>query len=139
MRAEVPPGASYPEGWVIVWDSTRAIRRRIRSAATLHVLDALPDHLSFTEWRKLHQIRLATELGIAQGSVSKAMQELHDLALVERRGSGAHVEWRMSLTAGWRGNATSYNAARRARATADRHAAAICRRSDIMETGGRPR
>jgi len=100
---------------MITWDSTRALRRRIRSLSTIHVLDALPDHLSWTEWRRLQQADVAGELGIGQASVSRAMAELLDLGLVERRGRHACIEWRLALSAGWRGGPAAYHAARRER------------------------
>ncbi len=115
MRAEVPPGCGYPEGWMITWDSTRQIRRKIRSVATLHVLDALPDYLSWTEWRRLPQQQLAASLDLGQASISRALTELLGLQLIERRGNGPVTEWRLSLSAGWRGGAPAYHAARRTR------------------------
>ena len=92
-------------------EARHQIIRELRSAATLRVFLALPDHLSWTEFRSLNQSELATDLEIDNASVSRAMRDLLNRGIVERIGAGPVMKWRLSLKWGWRGNAAAYHAA----------------------------
>jgi DNA-binding Lrp family transcriptional regulator len=106
------PGATYGKRFLIMFDEARhQIIKELRNAATLRVFLALPDHLSWTEFRPLNQGQLASELEIDQASVSRAMKDLLNRGIVEREGKGPASHWRLSLKWGWRGNAAAYHAA----------------------------
>lgn len=94
-------------------DARHQIIKELRSAATLRVFLALPDHLNWTEFRPLNQSDLATELEIDNASVSRAMRDLLSRGIVERTGKGPVMQWKLSLKWGWRGNAAAYHVAMR--------------------------
>ena len=94
-------------------EARHQIIKELRSAATLRVFLALPDHLSWTEFRSLNQSELATALEIDNASVSRAMRDLLNRGIVERTGKGPVMKWKLSLKWGWRGNAAAYHTAMR--------------------------
>jgi DNA-binding IclR family transcriptional regulator len=94
-------------------EARQEIIDQLRNGATLRVFLALPDHLSWTEFRPLNQSQLATRLKITGASVSRAMKDLLNRGIVERIGAGPVMQWKLSLKWGWRGNAAAYHAAMR--------------------------
>lgn len=119
VSAERPPAASYGRRWCIVFDDARQqVIADLNSAAAFKVFLALPDYLSWTEFRPLNQAAVAKRLKITQGSVSRVMKDLLNRSIVEREGSGPVTRWKLSLNWGWRGNAAAYHAAAREAAEA---------------------
>lgn len=117
VREARPPGRSYGRQFVIVFErGLEELARRLHSAGALRLLLILPSRLSWEAWRRLDQRETAAALGTDQGTVSRALRELVEADAIERRGKGPYVEWRLSAGWGWRGNAASYQAARRKRA-----------------------
>jgi DNA-binding transcriptional MocR family regulator len=81
---------------------------RLKSVTDYWVLGALPKRLSFRTYKRLHQGEFAKHLGLDQGRVSRALRNLHEKGIIERRGKGAFVEWRLSKSWGWIGSAEAY-------------------------------
>jgi hypothetical protein len=54
---------------------------------------------------------VARELGTDRSTVTRGMQELHALGVVERRGKKTSTEWRLSPDYGWKGDVDSYDRA----------------------------
>lgn len=110
------PSRSYGRMFHTVFDDAlEAIAARVRNGSTLRLFLLLPRLLSFTDWRRLNQVAVAEKLGCNDSSISRAMAELLALGAVEKRGTGAHIEWRLSPDWGWRGDVDSYHAAQRQR------------------------
>lgn len=87
-----------------------ALAFKITSAPALRLLLILPEHLSYTDFRRLNQCQVAAQLNVSQSAISKAMTELHTAGVVERQGKGTATEWRLSLDYGWRGTVDGYHA-----------------------------
>ena len=85
---------------------------------------SLPSRLDFRAWKRLPQNELAESLGVTQGAVSKALRELERHCVVERRGKGALIEWRLCRSVGYRGRAEHFHADERADEISQRQAAA---------------
>jgi hypothetical protein len=112
------------ERWCIVFDEARReVYKQLRTASTLRVFLALPDYLSWTEYKPLRRETLAEVLEIDGAGVSRALHELHERGVLERRGKGPVTTWRLSLKWGWRGSAGSYRKA--AREAEEQRAAAL--------------
>ncbi len=112
ITVDVGAGASYGKRWIIMFDEARQqVIRELRSASTLRVFLSLPDHLTWTEFRSLHQSELAAALEIDSASVSRAMRDLLARGIVERIGKGPVQRWKLSLAWGWRGSAAAYQSA----------------------------
>jgi hypothetical protein len=112
VKVEAGPGASYGKRWCIMFDDARQqIINQLNSLPTVRVFLALPDYLSWTEFRPLNQSKLAERLKVGAASVSRAMKDLHGRGIVERLGRGPVMQWKLSLNWGWRGNAAAYHAA----------------------------
>jgi DNA-binding HxlR family transcriptional regulator len=107
------PGKSYGKGFMIVFlDAMEQAAERINSACTLKLLMRLPRHIDFTNFRPIRQVKLAEEIGVTDGAISRSMRELLELGLVERKGSGPRQLWRLSTDWGWNGSADQYHAFR---------------------------
>ena len=116
---------------------TAEIARRLKSGVAAKLLLILPDHLSYSDWRRLDQRKVAAEINVTDGAVSRALAELVEHGVIERRGKGPMVEWRLSLDYGWRGDVDSFHTERRKRGKAapENGVPVIdCRIRDIMET-----
>jgi DNA-binding transcriptional MocR family regulator len=92
-------------------EARQQIVAELRSASTLRVFLSLPDHLTWTTFSTLNQVELAKKLEIDDGSVSRALKELTERGIVERKGRGPVSKWKLSLKWGWRGSAAAYHAA----------------------------
>jgi hypothetical protein len=90
VREARPPGRSYGRGFTILFDDARR-----------EVLQQLNRNI------------LAAELGIDGASVSRAMTDLLNRKIVERKGRGPVTQWKLSFEVLWRGNAAAYHAAAR--------------------------
>ncbi len=86
------------------------IARTITSGATLRLFIVLPEHLDYVTFRRLDQVKIGAELGMGQSSISRSLKELVEAGVVERRGKGPLVEWRLSPDYGWRGDVESFHA-----------------------------
>ena len=113
ISEERGPSRSYGKRFHIVFDEAWRDLVSIRNASTLRVFMALPDHLSWTEFRPLPREQLAKLLEIDGASVSRALTDLHNRGMIERRGKGPVTQWKLSLNWGWKGNAAAYHAAMR--------------------------
>ncbi len=114
VREARPPGRSYGRGFTILFDDARReVLQQLNTVSAFKVFLALPDHLSFTEFRPLNRNILAAELGIDGASVSRAMTDLLNRKIVERKGRGPVTQWKLSFEVLWRGNAAAYHAAAR--------------------------
>ena len=107
------PGKTYGRGFMIVFlDAMEQAAERIESAITLKLLMRLPRYIDFTNFRPISQTKLAEEMSVGAGSISRGMNELLELGLVERKGSGPRQTWRLSTDWGWNGSADQYHAFR---------------------------
>ena len=109
------PGRSYGRGFTILFDDARReVLQQLNTVSAFKVFLALPDHLSFTEFRPLNRNRSSRhQLGIDGASVSRAMKDLLNRKIVERKGRGPVTQWKLSFEVLWRGNAAAYHAAAR--------------------------
>lgn len=119
-------------------EPNRQLASRLRSAVAARLLLILPAHLDYVTFRRLDQRKIAAEIDVTNGAISKALAELTALGVVERRGKGPVVEWRLSLDYGWRGDVDSFHAERRKRGKPAPGAGIVpaddCRIRNIMET-----
>ena len=108
------PATSYGRPFMTQFlDIIPTVARAIDSAVELKVLLTLPLHLSWTEFRRLDQAKLAKAVNAGQSSVSKAMVHLHELGIVERQGRGPVTLWKLSDEWGWKGSVDQDHASRR--------------------------
>jgi DNA-binding HxlR family transcriptional regulator len=96
-------------------DAMRQLAVTITNGTTWRVLAVLPEHLSYEVFRRLDQRQLGAKLGMRDNSVSRALKELHEAGVVERRGAGPVTEWRLTPDYGWRGDVASYHRTQRQR------------------------
>jgi hypothetical protein len=96
-------------------DAEEKIFARINSAATFKVLRAVKTLLTHKTWRRIDQQALAAKLGIGIGSANRALAELVELKVIERRGKAQQVEWRLTLHLIWRSDVDDYHAVREER------------------------
>ncbi len=112
-----PPGRSYGRMFHTTFsEATAELAKRLTSGATLRVMLVLPQHLNYETFKRLDQSSLAGELGMTQASVSRALTELHEQGVVERKGAGPVTEWRLSSDYGWRGSVDGFHAFQRQKA-----------------------
>jgi hypothetical protein len=105
------PTETYDRPFMTVFtDILPAVTGGIDSAATLKLLLILPQHLNWVEFKRLDQRKGAAQIKSTQSGVSRGMNELHRLGIVEREGRGPVTMWRMTQEWGWRGNVDAYNA-----------------------------
>jgi hypothetical protein len=110
------PSRSYGMSFHTSFDEpTARIARTVTNGAALRVFMVLPAHLSYTVFKRLDQRKLGSELGLDGSAVSRALKQLHQLGAVEKRGAGAHIEWKLSPDYGWRGDVDSFHAEQRRR------------------------
>ena len=116
VRENRPPGQSYGRQFFTMFDSALLhLVRKVRGGPALRVFLRLPARLDWPDWRKLDQKSLADEIGMHRTEVSRALAELVTVGVIERRGRGPTLEWRLSLDWGWRGQVDAYHAEQRAR------------------------
>lgn len=116
VTQERHPSRSYGMSFHTSFDEPVAkIAREATTAAALKVFLILPQHLSYTQFRRLDQRKLGAEIGLDDSSISRALKQLHELGAVEKRGKGAHIEWKLSPDYGWRGDVESFHAEQRKR------------------------
>jgi hypothetical protein len=114
VSEERHPSRSYGKVFTTTFtEDVAALANRITSGATLRVLLILPQHLSYTTWKRLDQVKVGEQLNLDQASISRALSQLLKEGVVERQGSGSHLEWRLSSDYGWKGDVASYHAHRR--------------------------
>jgi DNA-binding transcriptional ArsR family regulator len=119
VSSQREPSRSYGRMFHTTFDDAAAeLAKAVRSGVTLRLFLILPRHLSYTDFRKLDQRKLGKELDAGQSSISRALEELREIGAVEKRGSGAHIEWRLTSDYGWRGTVESYHQDRRLRGRA---------------------
>lgn len=87
------------------------IAKNANQPVTLRLFLMLPRYLSYQDWRFLDQPAVAAELKTSRPSITRGMQELHALGVLERRGTKVRTEWRLSPDFGWRGTVEGYDAA----------------------------
>jgi hypothetical protein len=110
------PRRTFGTRFMIVFtDSMRIAATRIESAPTLRVMLILPDHLDFVTFRPLQTDKVRALLNIGAGSVSRAMNKLHELGVIEREGRGPVTKWRLSADYGWNGGVEAWHAHQRKR------------------------
>ena len=108
------PGRSYGVQFHTTFtEATADLALRITNGATLRLLLILPHHLSYEAFKRLNQTAVGSQLGIDNSTVSRGMNELHSLGVVERKGKGPVTEWRLSSDYGWCGNVDSFHQHRR--------------------------
>jgi hypothetical protein len=114
VSEERHPARSYGKMFHTTFDEAAAqIAHQITKGVTLRVYLVLPNHLSYTQFKRLDQRKLGALLKTDDSSISRALAELRKLGVVEKRGSGAHIEWKLSSDYGWRGDVASYHADQR--------------------------
>jgi DNA-binding transcriptional ArsR family regulator len=116
VLSERHPGRSYGMQFhtTFTQEATK-IAKLATGAATLRLFIVLPDHLSYTAYRRLDQTKIGAELDMNHSTVSRALKELTELGVVERRGSGPVVEWKLSPDYGWRGHVDAFHVEQRKR------------------------
>ena len=108
------PSRSYGVQFHTVFtEATAQLARHIKHGSTLRLLLILPEHLTYSEFRRLNQEAVAQELAMDNSTISRAMAELHSLGVVERKGKGPVTEWMLSSDYGWRGNVDQFHEHRR--------------------------
>lgn len=116
VTQERHPAQSYGARFVILFTAAMAhAARNIRSLVTLRLLMDLPEHLNFTDFRQIRTVEIAEKLGTHAGNISRSMNELLALGIVEREGRGPRTAWRMSSDWGWNGTADQWHAFRAGR------------------------
>jgi hypothetical protein len=96
-------------------DAAEALAEKLTGAVALRLWLILPQHLSYTVFRRLDQCTIAAQLKVEQPSISRALKQLHEIGAIERRGKGPVTEWKLSPDYGWRGDVDSYHAEQRRR------------------------
>ena len=97
---------------------TAAMQRaalEINGGVTLRVLLLLPNHLNFTDFRRIRTVDLAAKARTDSGTVSRALAELLKRGFIEREGTGTATAWRMSSDWGWNGTPDQWHAFRAGR------------------------
>jgi hypothetical protein len=94
-------------------------KQMIRGApgVTQDVLNDLPgvgdNYLNWKNFKPLNQYVVAERIGIAQSMVSRALRDLLARGMVERKGSGPQIKWRMSSNWSWKGKTEAFHHFRR--------------------------
>jgi len=91
------------------------IAQQVTNGAALRVFLILPQHLSYTTFKRLDQRQVGSEIGLDDSAVSRALATLHKLEVIERKGKGPVTEWKLSPDFGWRGDVSAYHAEQRKR------------------------
>jgi len=109
----------FDRKFVTMFDETmELLAKTITNGATLRVLLMLPPRLDNITWRELGQQALADELGLSRRVVGQALADLHQLGILDRKGQGPMLRWRLTPRLSWRGRAEKYRQAVRERASA---------------------
>lgn len=96
-------------------DAAEHLALRARTLSAVRVLMILPRYLSHQEWRRIDQRGVAELLQTTQASISRGLDELLDLGVIEKRRAGSNLEWRLSPDYTWRGSVDSYHTAAESR------------------------
>ncbi len=96
-------------------DAVAKIAETVTNGAALRLFLILPQHLSYTVFRRLDQRQIGQRLGMDDSTVSRAMGQLLEIGAVERKGRGPVTEWKLSPDFGWRGDVNSYHKEQRKR------------------------
>ena len=111
------PTRSYGVQFHTVFTTATAdLARKVKHASTIRLFIILPEHLSYTDWRRLNQEAIGRELDLDNSSISRALAELLSLGVIERKGRGPVTEWRLSSDYGWRGTVDQFHEHRRGKA-----------------------
>jgi DNA-binding transcriptional regulator YhcF (GntR family) len=109
VRHKRAPDQTFGRRFVVIFDDTAHDLAASISAYAAKVMISLPKRLDWRTWRRLPQADLAAHLSISKSRVCRALRELEEHGVIESRGKGAAVEWRISRVIGFRGRAAQYH------------------------------
>lgn len=106
----------YTEPWVIMFQPAllRLANARKLSGSDFRVFFMLLSKTEMKNWIKVQQSALAREMGLTRATVCRAFKNLCELGVIEpKRLEGTKiVDYRLSLSVGWRGTVHDYYAER---------------------------